>query len=80
MWTQFDIQLVLGQPATNVFCALYDVHPDGNVPIGSDPHRELEGKNVLRAAKTCAEVAEELSMTIGEVRRRAKWSNRRRDS
>jgi uncharacterized protein YyaL (SSP411 family) len=47
VWTLEEIREALGDDRTAEFCAVYGVEPEGNVPAGSDPHGELEGRNVL---------------------------------
>ena len=47
VWTEAEIREVLGEKRARDFAAAYGVEPEGNVPVGSDPHGELEGTNVL---------------------------------
>jgi uncharacterized protein YyaL (SSP411 family) len=47
VWTEAEMREVLGEKRARDFAAAYGVEPEGNVPVGSDPHGELEGSNVL---------------------------------
>ena len=47
VWTEAEIREELGEKRARDFAAAYGVEPEGNVPVGSDPHGELEGTNVL---------------------------------
>ena len=45
VWTQAEIESVLGQAAANKFCLEFGVKPAGNVH--EDPRHEFTGKNIL---------------------------------
>jgi uncharacterized protein YyaL (SSP411 family) len=47
VWTQSEINTVLGEKVGRLFGEHYGVLPDGNAPEGSDPHREFTGQNIL---------------------------------
>jgi uncharacterized protein YyaL (SSP411 family) len=47
VWTHEETKEVLGEDRLDEFCVVYGVEPGGNVSPNSDPHGELDGKNVL---------------------------------
>jgi uncharacterized protein YyaL (SSP411 family) len=47
VWTQEEIDKLLGPDEARVFRRMYGVERNGNVNPGSDPHGELAGRNVL---------------------------------
>ncbi len=55
IWTQEEIERIVGQPAAMWFCFRYGVKPDGNVD--NDPHQEFPGRNILFEAYSVAETA-----------------------
>jgi uncharacterized protein YyaL (SSP411 family) len=57
VWTQQEIAEALGDHRTAEFCAVYGVEPGGNVSPESDPHGELDGRNVLIRRLTTGEAA-----------------------
>ncbi len=61
VWTQEEIESLLGQPAARYFCHQFGVEPDGNVR--DDPHQEFTGKNILFQAH---EPEEETAASIAE--------------
>mmetsp|Transcript_9632 Transcript_9632/g.29197 ORF Transcript_9632/g.29197 Transcript_9632/m.29197 type:complete len:786 (+) Transcript_9632:110-2467(+) len=69
VWTQFELKLVLGEPAASLFFERFGVEVEGNAPLGSDPHNEFEGKNILKVFKSIEEVAEAHQMDPKEVER-----------
>uniref|UniRef100_A0A7I4Y690 Thioredox_DsbH domain-containing protein n=1 Tax=Haemonchus contortus TaxID=6289 RepID=A0A7I4Y690_HAECO len=48
--------------AIDILCHYYDIHEKGNVSPHKDPHRELQGKNVLRMKRSHEEFAEEFGL------------------
>ncbi len=52
VWTQNEIEDLLGIEVATVFCDYYGVKPDGNAPNEGDPHGEFDGQNILYRAKT----------------------------
>jgi len=57
VWTQSEIEDVLGTQHAKWFNAMYGVASGGNAPIGSDPHGEFRHKNILIQRMSAAEVA-----------------------
>ncbi len=66
VWTKADIDAALGEAAP-LFCKVYGVEAAGNAPVGSDPMKELVGKNTLILRMTHAEAAKEFKMDEAEV-------------
>jgi uncharacterized protein YyaL (SSP411 family) len=48
VWTQAEIERLLGAPAARQFCSQFGVKPGGNVR--EDPRHEFTGKNILNQA------------------------------
>ena len=61
LWTQAEIEWALGADAA-LFCAHFGVKAEGNVPPGSDPHREFTGRNILAQQRPLAETARSLGL------------------
>ncbi|XP_053607973.1 spermatogenesis-associated protein 20 isoform X3 [Plodia interpunctella] len=51
-------------PYLDVFCDYFSVEDDGNISHGSDPHGELENKNVLIIYGSKEETAEKFGLTL----------------
>jgi uncharacterized protein YyaL (SSP411 family) len=58
VWEPHEIEALLGGSDAELFCAYYDVTPEGN----------WEGLNVLRVQHTHEVVAEELDISVAELR------------
>jgi hypothetical protein len=63
VWTEAEIREALGPDRARDFAAVFGVEPGGNVPVGSDPHGELEGANVLIHRLDLREAAIQLGKT-----------------
>ena len=57
VWTHDELALALPPDRLAEFCQTYGVETDGNVSPDSDPHNELEGKNVFIQRLTLTEAA-----------------------
>lgn len=68
LWSQKEIEGVLGDDQAKLFNFLYGVEPVGNAE--SDPTGEFKGKNILFRAHTVEEAAKEFQITPEEVKRR----------
>ncbi len=66
VWTEAEIDQVLGEDAP-AFKLRFGVEPHGNTPPGSDPHGELQGKNVLIERATLAETAQRFDQSEKEI-------------
>ncbi|BBN11014.1 uncharacterized protein MPTK1_5g08350 [Marchantia polymorpha subsp. ruderalis] len=89
VWTNQEIEEVLGEERAAVFATHYYVKPDGNCDLSrmSDPHNEFVGKNVLIERKSFAETAakvghsvEDLAEIIGQCREELYAFRQRRPS
>jgi uncharacterized protein YyaL (SSP411 family) len=58
VWSRAEVREVLGEDREAEFSAVYGVESEGNVPVGSDPHGELDGANVLIRRLDLAAAAE----------------------
>jgi len=65
IWTQSEIESLLGAQAAKYFCYEFGVEPAGNVR--EDPHGEFPGKNILLQAHTTEETAEHFEKPVEEV-------------
>lgn len=65
VWKRSEIESVLSEDETKIFCYFYSVEENGNVQ--SDPHQEFIGKNVLFNPFTIEQTAEHFSIKIYEV-------------
>jgi uncharacterized protein YyaL (SSP411 family) len=70
VWTAQEIREVLGEDRAPEFNAVYGVELDGNVPVGVDPHGELEGTNVLIQRMNLAEAAETFKRPLENMEHR----------
>ncbi len=66
VWRQGEIEQLLGAGA-DLFCAAYGVRPDGNVAPESDPHGELQGRNVLIRQADDSSLAKRFEISAAEV-------------
>jgi uncharacterized protein YyaL (SSP411 family) len=69
-WTHAEVREVLGDDRLEEFAAVYGIGPKGNVPIGSDPHGELDGQNVLIQRLTLSEAAERFQRKLENMEHR----------
>ncbi|KZT55456.1 DUF255-domain-containing protein [Calocera cornea HHB12733] len=67
VWTIAQINALLGEEDGAVFCQHFGVKDEGNVEEEHDPHRELQGKNVLMEQATVEETAKALGKSMNEV-------------
>ncbi|MGH9628236.1 MAG: thioredoxin domain-containing protein [Bryobacteraceae bacterium] len=65
IWTQDEIERILGKPTADWFSYRYGVKPDGNVD--EDPHHEFTGRNILYQAHTIEETAERFGADVERV-------------
>jgi uncharacterized protein YyaL (SSP411 family) len=70
VWTRNEIREVLGEDREKEFSAVYGVEPDGNVPVGADPHGELEGANVLIQRLSLLEAAKRFERPLENMAHR----------
>jgi uncharacterized protein len=63
VWTQADIEGLIGPERAKVFNYHYGVKPKGNAPGGSDPHGEFSGKNILIQRSTLTETAQQFALS-----------------
>ncbi len=70
IWSRPEIAEVLGEDRLEEFCTVYGVEAEGNVPVGSDPHGELEGANVLIQRLTVEEAAKKFNRPVVQMQQR----------
>jgi uncharacterized protein YyaL (SSP411 family) len=61
LWTDQELDQLLGEQLAKMFAFRYGVEPNGNVH--HDPHGEFTGKNILYVRHTLAETAQNFSIT-----------------
>jgi uncharacterized protein YyaL (SSP411 family) len=67
LWTNKEIENVLGKREAAVFAYAYGVEADGNVPAQQDVRGELNGKNVLYEAHSTEEAANKFGLTVEQT-------------
>ena len=65
IWSQAEIESVVGEPATSWFCYRYGVEPSGNVR--NDPHAEFTGRNILYEAHSVEQTAHHFEIDEREL-------------
>ncbi|MBI3208651.1 MAG: thioredoxin domain-containing protein, partial [Candidatus Solibacter usitatus] len=65
IWTQHELEEILGKPHSDWFCHRFGVEVDGNV--AEDPHHEFTGRNILYQAHTIAATARQFGVTEADV-------------
>lgn len=69
-FSSFELKLMLGEPASTIFHKRFGVKPQGNVSeeaVAKSEYGGLEGSNVLRIAKSIADIAKEMCLSVKEV-------------
>jgi len=70
VWTHDEVKEVLGEDRLDEFCAVYGIEATGNVAPHSDPHGELDGKNVLIQRISIPEAAERFKHKLEHMEHR----------
>jgi uncharacterized protein YyaL (SSP411 family) len=85
VWTQEEINSLLGSGESLVFRRMYGVERDGNVNPGSDPHGELAGRNVLfrqndsgTVAKLTGEPEDKVLLLVADAKQKLKAAREKR--
>ena len=85
VWTQEEIDSLLGSGESLVFRRMYGVERDGNVNPGSDPHGELVGRNVLfqqndsgTVAKLTGEPEDKVLLLVADAKQKLKAAREKR--
>ena len=74
IWSQPEIEEIVGQPGAEWLSYRYGVEENGNVR--NDPHNEFTGRNILFAAHTIEETAAHFERDVDEVRSAILQGNR----
>ncbi len=72
VWSHAEVEEVLGEDRLDEFCAVYGVEKAGNVSVGSDPHGELDGLNVLIQRLTVPAAAKQFKRPLENMDHRLK--------
>ena len=67
VWTEKEIEELVGNPDALLFRSHYGVRSAGNV--SADPHEEFQGKNILYVSRSIEETARSLGKSTGEAER-----------
>jgi len=85
VWTQEEIDSLLGREESLVFRRMYGVERDGNVNRGSDPHGELASRNVLfqqidsgTVSKLTGEPEEKVLLLVADAKQKLKAAREKR--
>jgi uncharacterized protein YyaL (SSP411 family) len=65
VWTHAEIKKILGEKEAAVVSFYFGAEETGNV--GTDPHQEFTGKNILLAAHSLDETARQFGQTVSEI-------------
>ncbi|CAN5775215.1 thioredoxin domain-containing protein [soil metagenome] len=63
VWTQKELETLLGRENARIFGYHYGIEPKGNAPAASDPHGEFKGKNILIQRHAIGETAKKFGLT-----------------
>lgn len=66
VWTQTELEQVLGQPSAEWISYIFGVERDGNVQ--EDPHSEFTGKNILYRRRSVADAARQFHASEEEIK------------
>ncbi len=75
IWSQQEIDDLLGQPAAKYFSYYYGVEAGGNVV--EDPHQEFTGRNILAVTRSVEETARHFDASVETVRAALEEGRRR---
>jgi uncharacterized protein YyaL (SSP411 family) len=67
VWTEEEIENVLGERNAAVFGYAYGVERPGNVPLALDIRGELKGKNVLYESQSTEDTARRFHLTVAQT-------------
>jgi uncharacterized protein len=67
VWEKSDIDKLLGQQNSEIFCHYFDVGERGNIPAGSDPHNVFTDKNILYVSKSISETANHFNVSTDRI-------------
>jgi uncharacterized protein YyaL (SSP411 family) len=67
VWEKSEIDNLLGEKNSEVFCFYFGVGSRGNAPAGSDPHNVFENKNILYNARSLSETANKFEISTDEA-------------
>ncbi len=65
LWTQVEVERLIGQPAAGMFSMRYGLQADGNVR--DDPHGEFQGKNIVAVRQAMDAVARVYGVSEAEA-------------
>ncbi len=77
VWTQAEIDAILGASDAALIHFTYGVRPEGNAPEGADPHGEFTGKNILLQCHPLTAVAAEFKISTDEAAQRLESARRK---
>ncbi len=67
VWGKSEIDNLLGEKNSEVFCFYFGAGSRGNAPAGSDPHNVFENKNILYNARSLSETANKFEISTDEA-------------
>jgi hypothetical protein len=69
VWEKSEIEKLLGENYSEIFCYYFSVGDRGNTPAGSDPHNVFINKNILYNVRSISETANKFELSTDEVNR-----------
>ncbi len=67
VWEKSEIDELLGEKNSEVFCFYFGTGSRGNAPAGSDPHNVFENKNILYNTRSLSETANKFEISTDEA-------------
>ena len=67
VWEKSEIDRLLGEKNSEIFCFYYGIGKRGNAPAGSDPHNVFINKNILHQAYSLSDTSDKFNVTADET-------------
>lgn len=67
VWEKSEIDNLLGEKNSEIFCYYYGVGARGNAPAGSDPHNVFMNKNILHQVHSLSDTSNNFNITADET-------------
>ena len=76
VWRYSEIQQLLGEEDSKLFCSYFNIKPDGNAPPEIDPHGELAGTNTFIIREDIESLSIEFSLSVSECKEKIEKSKK----
>lgn len=67
VWEKDEIDELLGEKNSEIFCYYFEVGSRGNAPAGSDPHNVFMNKNILHQAYSLSDTSDKFKITADKT-------------